>query len=64
MGHAWTHVTGLELLQGILDGKIERLFVVADLVSSFILAQRVGFITRSVLSCDDLGRKMVTLVFP
>ena len=59
-----THVAGLELLQRILDRQIERLLVVADLVSRFILAQSVGFVARSVLGRDDLRRELRTVFLP
>lgn len=60
----WTYVAGLELLQRILNRQIERLLVVADMISRFIFAQSIGFVARSVLGCDDLRREMRTVFLP
>lgn len=40
-----TYVVGLQLLQRVADGKVQRLLVISGIVSSFILAKGVRFVT-------------------
>lgn len=54
VGEVPTHVAGLELLQRVFDGQVERLLVVSDLVSGFVLAQCIRFVARGILGRDDL----------
>jgi hypothetical protein len=57
-----THVAGLELLEGILDGQVERFLVIPSLVSRCVLAQRVCLVTRSELGRNHL-KKLFSTVF-